>query len=538
MAIAPVIPHADASPGWHALLEEIVASLHDPRAGGRPRAAPGGPRPGDPVIVAGAAVPPSLPSARHDVVILAPSPFDAVPRRFPRNPGGLRVLAFTSACHLAAQRAGLPSAFFQYYPDPARWQASADPVPHPGPGPHPHAEPFTIDTIRAMALGRCVRVEGSAIAGDYVVDRVNGLVGGAVIPCSPDAMRALGAAARLSVAHGFARWQADRSRLAAFILSPRRCIAGHRWAHGSPVRRPRTAAPAAPALTVATVVRNAAADLRHTLESVCSQRYAGFEVVVLDGASTDGTPDVIREFAGCIDHWNSAPDEGPYDAMQKAAGVARGGWILFMNAGDRFVDHDALGRLADGIRDDPDFVAGHHVHVGCDGIEMVNHCAAFETTHARLVAGDLDSDWVRGTPCHQAVLTRTELLRRHRFDPSFRIAADHEFMYRMRSLGASFRVVPTIVAEYAAGGLSARQEFLCLEEWRRIAHAHSRDVRRADRRLDRMLAMAMKAARRRGPFDFASEPARSRPRLAAAIDLRHRLKQVFRMARRPPGGCP
>jgi hypothetical protein len=130
------------------------------------------------------------------------------------------------------------------------------------------------------------------------------------------------------------------------------------------------------------------------------------------------------------------------------------------------------------------------------------------------------------------VLTRTELLRRHGFDLSYRIAADHEFMYRMRRLGASFQVVPTIVAEYVGGGLSARQEFRCLEEWRRIAHGHSRDRRRADRSLDRLLFMAMKAHRRRGPFDFSVEPALSRPLLATRIDVAYRLKSAFRRSPR------
>jgi hypothetical protein len=241
---------------------------------------------------------------------------------------------------------------------------------------------------------------------------------------------------------------------------------------------------------------------------------------------------VIREFAAHIDHWVSASDDGPYDAMQKAAKVARGRWIIFMNAGDRFVDEHALGRLAEAARDDADIVAGHHVYIDATGVESINHCVDFEKTHARLLAGELDSAWIRGAPCHQAVLTRTELLRRHGFDLSYRIAADHEFMYRMRRLGASFQVVPTIVAEYVGGGLSARQEFRCLEEWRRIAHGHSRDRRRADRSLDRLLFMAMKAHRRRGPFDFSVEPALSRPLLATRIDVAYRLKSAFRRSPR------
>lgn len=288
-----------------------------------------------------------------------------------------------------------------------------------------------------------------------------------------------------------------------------------------------------PIISVVTIVRNAAADLRHTLPHVFSQSMDGFEVIVLDGGSTDDTVDVIRSFQPQIDHWESGADGGPFHAMQKAATVARGRWILFMNAGDRFVDATALGRLHDAARDDADFVAGHHIYIDAEGSESLHECADFEHTYARLLAGDLDSAWVRGTPCHQAVLTRTDLLRRHGFDLSYRIAADHEFMYRMCRQGASFQVVPTVVAEYVAGGLSSRQELRCLEEWRRMAHAYSRDVRRADRSIDRLVTMALKAIRRQGPFDFSEESIRRHLLRATIIDVRHRLKQLVGLSRRP-----
>jgi GT2 family glycosyltransferase len=453
-------------------------------------------------------------------VVLAPAPdaADALRRVARFGKSRLRVLAFTAACHAVAQRAGLRSAYFQYFPDPLASTAkdASDAV------------PSVYSFLHRMARGDAV-VESGPVASDSIVDGVNGFARvfeGGVSPQQADRMSH---AARLTVAQGHARWRMDHDRLRDYLGSPPMDGTALRYAHTLAARSvQRTRSAHLPAVTVATVVRNAAADLRHTLQSVCGQRCPSFEIVVCDGGSTDGTLDVIAEFARHIDHWTSGPDGGPYDAMQKAAAVARGRRILFMNAGDRFVDDGALGRLVEAARDDADVVAGHHVYIDAHGIETVNHCVDFERTYARLRAGDLDSDWVRGAPCHQAVLTRTELIHRHRFDPSYRIAADHEFMYRMRGRGAMFQVVPTIVAEYVGGGLSARQQFRCLEEWRRIAHAHSRDQRRADRSLDRLVFMAMKAHRRKGPFDFSQEPARSRPLLAALIDIRHRIKDVLR----------
>lgn len=459
---------------------------------------------------------------RNVVLVPPPSAVDRL-KEIARNcEGQLRVLALTTACHAAAQRAGLQSAYFQFFPD----QASA------AAGQPSDSSPPAYSFLDRMARGEAV-VESGLVASDYIVDGVNGFTHPTECSVSTEQASRISAAARLTVAQGLARWRLDHDRLRDYLGSSSTTDIAARFTRtlaALAVRRPGI--DASPVVTIATVVRNAAADLRHTLQSICGQRCPASELVVFDGGSTDDTPDVIREFAAHIDHWASASDDGPYDAMQKAATVARGRWIIFMNAGDRFVDEDALGRLVEAARDDADVVAGHHVFIDARGIETINHCVDFETTYARLLAGDLDSDWVRGVPCHQAVLTRTELIRRHGFDLTYRIAADHEFMYRMRRAGAVFQVVPTIVAEYVGGGLSAQQEFRCLEEWRRLAHAHSRDCRRADRSLDRLLCMAMKALRRNGPFVFSDEPARSRPLLAAVIDMRFRLKSLLQKSPR------
>jgi len=528
MAVATLLPDPNAPADWQPFLQQVLEPLGTIRVIERLTGNADQFAPVEPVIVAGVTVPAALAATRHDNIILAPCPFVPSPLTLPASTGGLRVLSFSSPCHMSAQRARLPSALFQYFPSPDESTGpSHEPRPSSIDGP-PSIEPFSFETLRSMVHGKCVCVAESTAALDYIIDGVNGLIGDSATRWSPEMARVLGAAARLSVSQGFDRWRADQARLANYVFSPHPRASSWRWTHDFPTTHREPDGSVTPVVTVATVVRNSASDLRLTLPSILGQRFASKEVVLIDGGSTDGTLDVIRDFVPLIDYWNSAPDNGPYDAMKKAADVARGRWILFMNAGDRFVDEGALGRLVEAARDDVDFVAGHHVYIGARGVESINHCVDFEQTYARLLAGDLDSAWIRGVPCHQSVLTRAELIRWHGFDLSFRIAADHEFMYRMRRQGASFQVVPTIVAEYVGGGLSAREEFRCLDEWRRIAHVHSRNRRRADRSLDRLLSMAMKALRRQGPFDFSAEPARSRPLLAIRIDITHRLKEIIR----------
>ena len=101
-----------------------------------------------------------------------------------------------------------------------------------------------------------------------------------------------------------------------------------------------------PAVTVITAVRNGAATLGRTLASVRDQTWPDVEHVVVDGASTDGTLDLVRS-AGPAVRCLSEPDRGLYDAMNK--GLARvpdpERYVVFLNADDTFAGPDAVERV-------------------------------------------------------------------------------------------------------------------------------------------------------------------------------------------------
>lgn len=99
---------------------------------------------------------------------------------------------------------------------------------------------------------------------------------------------------------------------------------------------------AAPAITVVTVVFNGAGEIGRTIESTLSQRYPNVEYIVIDGSSSDGTPQIVQRYADRIDVFVSEPDRGVYDAMNKAVSRASGEYLLFMNCGDVFAGPDAL----------------------------------------------------------------------------------------------------------------------------------------------------------------------------------------------------
>lgn len=99
---------------------------------------------------------------------------------------------------------------------------------------------------------------------------------------------------------------------------------------------------APPLLSIITVVYNAKRELLRTYESIKAQTDLGFEWIVIDGGSTDGSLEFINSIEGFPIRWISEPDSGIYDAMNKGIEIAEGDYLQFLNAGDVFHDSSSL----------------------------------------------------------------------------------------------------------------------------------------------------------------------------------------------------
>ena len=101
-------------------------------------------------------------------------------------------------------------------------------------------------------------------------------------------------------------------------------------------------------LSIITINRNNASGLEKTIRSVASQTFKNFEYVVIDGASTDGSEEVIRRleasFGGRL-KWISEPDRGIYNAMNKGIEIASGDYLQFLNSGDCLTSADVTERM-------------------------------------------------------------------------------------------------------------------------------------------------------------------------------------------------
>ncbi len=100
-----------------------------------------------------------------------------------------------------------------------------------------------------------------------------------------------------------------------------------------------------PKISIITINYNNADGLKKTIESVVSQSFSDFEYIVIDGASTDNSLDIIKKYASKITRWVSEKDNGIYNAQNKGISFAKGEYCLFLNSGDFLYDNKVLEKV-------------------------------------------------------------------------------------------------------------------------------------------------------------------------------------------------
>ena len=108
-----------------------------------------------------------------------------------------------------------------------------------------------------------------------------------------------------------------------------------------------------PAFTIITVCLNIASTIRRTCESIVHQTFQDFQWIVVDGASTDGTLDILKEYSSRINILISEPDKGIYNAMNKGIKLAHGDYLLFLNGGDKIAQDTIFENILNQLKDYP-----------------------------------------------------------------------------------------------------------------------------------------------------------------------------------------
>lgn len=202
-------------------------------------------------------------------------------------------------------------------------------------------------------------------------------------------------------------------------------------------------------ISIITVNYNNAEGIRETIDSVVKQTSKEVEYIIIDGGSTDGSVEVIKEYSDKIYFWVSEKDNGIYNAMNKGISHANGEYLLFLNSGDCLHSTTTI----------DDFLALNPKDDILTGKEMAKD-------NKLIIPNESDrpltfSFLFRRALRHQSTFIRRSLFDEHLYDEHYRIASDHKFFLQTLIIdNHSFSYIPMVVSEFDTTGISNKNEEL------------------------------------------------------------------------------
>ncbi len=178
-------------------------------------------------------------------------------------------------------------------------------------------------------------------------------------------------------------------------------------------------------VSIITSCYNRAATIRGAIESVLSQDYPDIEYIIVDGASTDGSLDIIKEYEGRV-KYVSEPDHGMYEAINKGIRMTTGDIIGLVHSDDFLYDNHVVSRIMEKMRQTgADFLYGDGLFVNAEDTNKVVR---------KWIGGDyrlwkVHHGWL---PLHPTCyIKRSAIERLGMYNETYKIAADTDFLFRM-----------------------------------------------------------------------------------------------------------
>lgn len=222
-----------------------------------------------------------------------------------------------------------------------------------------------------------------------------------------------------------------------------------------------------PKFSIITVTYNAAAVIEDTLQSVITQTYKNIEYIIVDGASTDRTMEIIGRYRKHIHTVVSEPDRGLYDAMNKGIRLATGDYVCFLNAGDELHEDDTLQLIVHsltGLTGLPDVIYGRTAIVDEEGhflrmrrLEPPENLTWHSFRQGMLV-------------CHQAFFARRD--HAMPYDLRYRFSADFDWCIRVMKQSTVLHNTRLTLIDYLNEGMTTRNHRASLTERLRIMCRH------------------------------------------------------------------
>lgn len=197
-----------------------------------------------------------------------------------------------------------------------------------------------------------------------------------------------------------------------------------------------------PLISVVTVVYNGQENLEQTINSVLDQTYDNVEYIIIDGGSKDKTLEIIQKYDDKIDYWVSEPDGGIYMAMNKAASLATGDYIAFLNADDWY-NNNTVELVVTSIGDnDIDYIYGN--------TDIYEENTFLSTSREKL------KQYKFNTPFgHQSLFVKVKYLLSEPFNTKYKVLADYNFMLGLIIKNLSYKYIDQSIVNYRTGGISS-----------------------------------------------------------------------------------
>ena len=208
-------------------------------------------------------------------------------------------------------------------------------------------------------------------------------------------------------------------------------------------------------LSIITINLNNREGLQKTIESVISQTFHDFEWIVIDGGSTDGSAELIKQYADHFTYWVSEPDKGIYNAMNKGIRQAKGEWLQFLNSGDLLYEKTTLQKIFD-QEYSSDVLYGNAKNINKDG-SISDYIAPDVLSYSHLYNG-----WPIS---HQASFFKRMLFVGHLYNEHFRIVSDWEYCLNLILRGCHFEHINRYVVWYDNNGISTMIMTTRWQEW-------------------------------------------------------------------------
>lgn len=210
-----------------------------------------------------------------------------------------------------------------------------------------------------------------------------------------------------------------------------------------------------PKLSVITIVYNNVKDIERTMLSVLNQTYPNIEYILIDGASKDGTVDVIYKYKARLTQFISEPDNGIYDAMNKGLNLATGDYVLFMNSGDEIYAPETVAEVFETS-------ASADIYYGETEMFDENWQSLGQRRHCAPEVFNWKSFKYGMSVSHQAIYIKRNLIEP--YDLRYKYSSDIDWIIKAAKKASSIVNTHMYVAKYLVGGISKKKHLASLKE--------------------------------------------------------------------------